>query len=139
LIYGSSLGGGVAIDLASRRPHRALVVDKTFTSVPEVGQRHYPWLPVRWLMRNRFDSLAKIGKCRQPVFIGHGTTDDLIPFALGQRLSAAANEPKHFFPMEACGHNAPLPRAFFDALGHFLAVCEAQPPAAAAPAATAGN
>jgi fermentation-respiration switch protein FrsA (DUF1100 family) len=136
LLYGSSLGGGVAIDLASRRPHRALVVEKTFTSMPDVGQRLYPWLPVRWLLRNRFDSLAKIGKCRQPVFVGHGTTDDLVPFVLGERLFAAANPPKQFFRMEACGHNDPLPREFFDALRRFLAEAEAQRPA---PAAAARN
>ncbi len=114
-------------------------MDKTFTSVPDVGQRLYPWLPVRWLMRNRFDSLAKIGKCRRPVFIGHGTTDDLIPFVLGERLFAAANAPKQFFRIEAGGHNDPLPRAFFDALRQFLAQAEAKPPAPAVPAPAAGN
>jgi uncharacterized protein len=121
LIFGSSLGGGVAVDLASRRPHRALILDKTFTSVPDAAQRLYPWVPVHWLMRNRFDSLAKIGTCRQPLFVAHGTTDDLIPFDLGQRLFAAANEPKRFLALEMCGHNDPLPRAFYDALRQFLA------------------
>ncbi len=120
LVYGSSLGGGVAVDLASRRQHRALVLDKTFTSMPDVAQQIYPWLPVRWLMHNRFDNLAKIGKCHRPVFIGHGTADDLIPFLLGERLFAAANEPKRFFRMEGCGHNDPVPRQYFDALRDFL-------------------
>src|SRR5262249_58324820 len=99
LLYGGSLGGGVAVDLASRRPYGALILMKTFTSMPDVGQSLYPWLPVRWLMRNRFNSLEKIGSCRQPVFIAHGTTDGLIPFAQGERLFAAANEPKRFFAM----------------------------------------
>jgi len=124
LLYGSSMGGGVAIDLASRRAHRALVLDKTFTSMPDVAQELYPWLPLRWLMHNRFDNLGKIGKCRRPVFISHGTTDDLIPTSQGERLFDAANEPKQFFRMEACGHNDPLPRQFFDALRQFLAMVE---------------
>jgi fermentation-respiration switch protein FrsA (DUF1100 family) len=137
VIYGSSLGGGVAVDLASRRPHRALVLDKTFTSVPDVAQRRFPWLPVRWLMRNRFDSLAKIGKCRQPVFIAHGTTDNLVPFVLGERLYAAANAPKQFFPMDACGHNDHPPAELFVALRQFLAGADAtqKTPAVSVPAA----
>jgi fermentation-respiration switch protein FrsA (DUF1100 family) len=98
LLYGGSLGGGVAVDLASRRPHRALVLCKTFTSIPDVGQALYPWLPVRWLMRNRYDSLAKLVTCRQPVFIGHGTVDELIPFP-SSTASACSPRPtsrRHF-------------------------------------------
>src|SRR5262249_23071033 len=59
LIYGGSLGGGVAVDLASRRPHRALVLVSSFTSLPDMAQTLYPWLPARWLVRTRFDSAAK--------------------------------------------------------------------------------
>lgn len=134
LLYGSSLGGGVAVDVGSRRPHRALILDKTFTSMPDVAQQLYPWLPVRWLMHNRFDNLAKIGKCRRPVFISHGTTDDLVPFSQSERLFAAANEPKRFFRIEACGHNDPVPRQCFDELRSFLAEVEHRQPKQFAPA-----
>jgi fermentation-respiration switch protein FrsA (DUF1100 family) len=120
IIYGGSLGGGVAVDLASRKSHRALVLAKTFTSLPDVGQRLYPWLPVRWLMRNRFDNLGKIGRCRQPVFIVHGTADSLVPFALGKRLYEAANEPKRFYQVDGADHNEPLPSDFFHKLHDFL-------------------
>jgi fermentation-respiration switch protein FrsA (DUF1100 family) len=139
LLYGSSLGGGVAIDLASRRPHGALIVDKTFTSMPDVAQGLYPWIPVRWLMRNRYDSLSKIRMCRQPVFVAHGVSDELVPFALGQRLFAAANEPKRFLRLEAWGHNDPPPQEFFDAVRQFLAEVEAKQPASSVPSTTAGN
>jgi fermentation-respiration switch protein FrsA (DUF1100 family) len=120
MIYGGSMGGGVAIDLASRRPHRALVLAKTFTSMPDVGQSIYPWLPVRWVMRNRFDNLAKIGRCRSPVFMAHGTADGLVPFPLAQKLYEAANEPKRFFILEGCDHNDALPPEMFQELGRFL-------------------
>src|SRR5262249_23613263 len=73
LIYAGSLGGGVAVALASRRPHRALVLVGTFTSIPDMAQRQFPWLPARWLVRNRFDNLGKIGRCTRPVFLAHGT------------------------------------------------------------------
>jgi fermentation-respiration switch protein FrsA (DUF1100 family) len=128
LVYGGSLGGGVAVDLASRRPHRALVLLKTFTSAPDVAQRMYRWLPVRWVMRNRFDNLAKIGLCKRPVFIGHGTADDLVPLDLGERLFAEANEPKCFLRLEGAGHNDPVPATFIDNLQQFLAKAEANGP-----------
>jgi fermentation-respiration switch protein FrsA (DUF1100 family) len=125
LIYGSSLGGGVAVDLASRCEHRALILTKTFTSMPDVGQGLYPWLPVRWLMRNRYESLAKIERCKRPVFIAHGTADRLIPFAHGERLYAAANEPKQFHAMQGVDHNAAWSAGFFPALRDFLSKAEA--------------
>jgi uncharacterized protein len=120
LIYGASLGGGVATDLASRREHGALILDKTFTSLPDVGQALFPWLPVRLLMRNRFDSLTKITRCKRPVFVAHGTADQVIPFAHGERLYAAANEPKRFFAMTGVGHTEDFDPRFFEELKGFL-------------------
>jgi fermentation-respiration switch protein FrsA (DUF1100 family) len=125
ILYGGSLGGGVAVDLASRKPHRALLLLKTFTSMPDVGQKLYPWLPVRWLMRNRFNSREKIARCRQPVFIANGTADRLVPYALGQRLFAAANEPKQFYCLEGADHNDPIPPELLAAFQRFLTQAEA--------------
>jgi fermentation-respiration switch protein FrsA (DUF1100 family) len=119
-LYGDSLGGAVTVDLASRKPHGALILVRTFTSVPDVGQQTFPWLPVRWVMRNRFDNLAKIGKCPRPVFIAHGTADSLIPFRHSERLYEAANEPKSFFILENAEHNDSLPPEFFLAVRDFL-------------------
>lgn len=121
LIYGDSLGGGVAVDLASRREHRALILIRTFTSAPDVGARTFPWLPVRWIMRNRFASVDKIQRCYAPVFITHGDRDDVIPFTLGKQLFEAAAEPKHFHVMPGVRHNDPLPEEMFAALKTFLA------------------
>jgi fermentation-respiration switch protein FrsA (DUF1100 family) len=120
VLYGGSLGGGVATDLAARLPCRALVLVSTFTSFPDMAAEKYPWLPGRWLVRNRFDNLAKIGRCRAPVFLAHGTRDGLIPFRQGERLFAAAAGPKHFFPMTDFGHNdSPTPEVY-PALRRFL-------------------
>jgi fermentation-respiration switch protein FrsA (DUF1100 family) len=124
LLYGESLGGGVVVDLASRRPCRALVLEKTFTSVADTAQRLYPWLPARWLVRNRFDSLAKIRRCTRPLFIAHGTEDHLVPFALGERLFESANEPKQFLALQGLDHNSHTPAEFFTALRTFLAQTE---------------
>lgn len=120
VLYGASLGGGVVVDLATRRPHRALVLMKTFTSLPDVGQRQYPWVPVRWIMSNRFDNLAKIGKCSRPIFVAHGDCDELIPLSHSERLFAAAPEPKRFHLLRGCGHNDPAPADCVVALAEFL-------------------
>jgi uncharacterized protein len=120
IYYGGSLGGGVAVELASRKPPRALMLVKTFTSAPDAGAELFPWLPVRWLMSNRFDNLTKIKSIHVPVFIAHGTADKLIAFKHGQRLFEAANEPKQFFTIEGADHNDPLPAEVFTAFWNFL-------------------
>jgi len=121
LIYGGSLGGGVAVDLASRRDHRALILVKTFTALPDVGAELYPWLPARWVMRNRFPSIDKIAQCKRPVFIAHGDADEIIPFVLGKRLYEAANEPKQFVAMPGATHNQALAEEVFTTMKSFLA------------------
>lgn len=126
LLYGGSLGGGVAVELAHRRPHRALVLVSAFTSIPDMAQQLYPWLPARWLVRNRFENLAKIGQCTQPAFIAHGSADGLVPYAQGERLFAAASEPKQFFCLEGCGHNDAPTADFYAACRAFLAQAEAR-------------
>lgn len=120
VLLGKSLGCGVATDLAARRPHRSLVLCSAFTSFPELAQDKYPWLPCRWLARNQFDNLHKIAACRGPVFIAHGTADALIPFAHGQRLFAAAPEPKRFLAQSGRGHDDAADDAFFEAVSRFL-------------------
>ncbi len=127
VILGRSLGGGVATHLASQRRHGALVLFSTFTSIPDVAQALYPWLPCRWLVRNRFDNLARIGQCTQPVFFAHGTEDSLVPLAQGEKVFEAANEPKEFLTMPGMGHDAPLSPAFYHALRNFLAKVEPSP------------
>jgi pimeloyl-ACP methyl ester carboxylesterase len=124
ILLGGSLGGGIATDLASRRPHRALVLVAAFTSFPDMAQVRFPWLPGRYLVRNRFDNLGKLADCRGPVFIAHSPQDDLIPYEQGERLFAAAHEPKRFFPMPNYRHNDLPIEAFYPALCDFLAECE---------------
>jgi fermentation-respiration switch protein FrsA (DUF1100 family) len=128
LLYGGSLGGGVAVELASQRPHRGLVLVGTFTSVPEMAQTLYPWLPARWLVRTQFNNLARIKLCTRPVFIAHGTHDSLVPFSQAERLAEAANEPKQFFPMEGYDHNHTPGSDFYTALADFLQRAEAARP-----------
>ena len=116
---GNSLGTGVVVDLASRRPYGALVLISPYTSVPDVAQGKYPWLPARIVMRNRFDSLAKIGLCTSPVFIAHGTHDAVVPYAHGEKLFEAVRAPKYFCRLEGIEHD-PAAATYVPFLRRFL-------------------
>jgi fermentation-respiration switch protein FrsA (DUF1100 family) len=126
VLLGESLGGGVAVDLATRHTHEALVLLFTFTSLPVAAQWHFPWLPCAFLMSNRFDNMSKIGRCHRPIFITHGTADQVIPFNHGQKLFASANEPKHFLPLEGHRHNSDVGEVFYAELKRFLDEKEGQ-------------
>jgi hypothetical protein len=104
VVFGESLGGAVAAQLAAANPPGALVLASTFTSVPDLGAELYPLLPVRLLARIRYDSLAQLARIDCPLLVIHSRNDDIILFAHGQRLFAAAREPKQFLEI-AGGHN----------------------------------
>jgi fermentation-respiration switch protein FrsA (DUF1100 family) len=119
-LLGASLGASMAVDLARRHDHRALILIKPFSSIPDMAQVRFPWLPARYFVRHRFDNVAKIRDCHRPVFVVHGTTDTVVPFRLGQRLYDAANEPKEFVSLDGHDHNTSLPGDFFQRLRNFL-------------------
>ncbi len=104
VIMGRSLGGAVAARLAAENTPRGLILESTFTSIKDLGALLHPWLPVRLLMRYEYPVETLLGDIRCPVLVAHSPGDDIVPFAMGQRLLAAANEPKDFFELKG-GHN----------------------------------
>ena len=120
VVMGRSVGGGVAVDLAAKDGARALVMESTFSSIPDMAAHHYPWLPVRTLLRTRFDSLAKIPDYHGPLLQSHGDADHIVPYRFGRRLFEAANEPKQFVTIPHRGHNEPQTREYYQALITFL-------------------
>jgi fermentation-respiration switch protein FrsA (DUF1100 family) len=103
IAYGSSLGGVVMVDLASKRKVAALVVESSFTSAKDMAHRLYPLLPA-WMMSIKFDSLSKISKIDAPKLFLHSKDDHTVPYAMGQKLYAAARDPKAFIDIYG-GHN----------------------------------
>lgn len=105
-IYGHSLGGAVAIDLASHHPEAAgLIAESTFTSMQAMGELEYGFLPVRWLLNQRFDSLQKMPGLKLPLLLIHGTWDTRTPARMAQQLYAAAPQPKALALIEGGEHN----------------------------------
>ncbi|MFD1709333.1 alpha/beta hydrolase [Ottowia sp. GY511] len=106
-IFGHSLGGGVAVQLAEQvRDQRGLILEGTFTSIPDVARTmKWGWLPVGPLITQRFDSRARIAQVGSPVLVVHGSEDRLIPPALGRQLFDAAAEPKRFVLVEGGSHH----------------------------------
>lgn len=103
ILFGHSLGSGVAIETATRVPAAALIVEGAYTSVPDRGQELYPYFPVKLIASQRFASLEKIGRVQMPKLFLHSPEDAVIPFAHGQALFAAATEPKRFVSVKG-GH-----------------------------------
>jgi fermentation-respiration switch protein FrsA (DUF1100 family) len=90
LVFGESLGGAVAVELARRRPLAGLVTESTFTSIDDMGARLYPFLPVRWILRIHYASLDKVADVKCPWLLLHSPEDEIVPFSHGERLFAAA-------------------------------------------------
>ncbi|MEE8279172.1 MAG: alpha/beta hydrolase, partial [Alphaproteobacteria bacterium] len=100
VLYGESLGSGVAVEMATERPVGGVVLEAPFTSVADVAASQFFFVPARYLVRDRFDSLSKIDAIGAPLLILHGERDRTIPVRYGRRLFAAARQPKKslFYP-----------------------------------------
>lgn len=105
VFYGESLGSGVAIQMATEFNPKHIILEAPFSSALSVAKRHYFYLPVDYMMKDRYDSLAKIGKVKASLLIVHGTLDGVIPISEGRKLFEAANHPKEFITIENAGHN----------------------------------
>jgi len=104
ILFGRSLGGGVAAGLAARVSPAAVILESTFTSIKELGKHYYPYLPVSWIARVRYPVDEDISSFNCPVLVIHSEQDDVVPYRHGQRLFANAREPKMFLPISG-DHN----------------------------------
>ncbi|MCS4158897.1 alpha/beta hydrolase [Salinibacter ruber] len=104
VVFGRSMGGGPATWIASRNRPGAVILESVFTSVPDVGAHHYPFLPVQTLATNQFDNASRVGAISAPLLSIHSRDDRIVPFELGRKVYEAAAAPKQFLEIEG-GHN----------------------------------
>ena len=105
VLYGESLGTGVAVQVATRRKPRALILEAPYSSLVDIGAWRFPYLPVRQLMKARYESTRYIGRVEAPLLIVHGEADGIVPIRFGRKLFAAAtSEPKRFVAYAGSGH-----------------------------------
>ena len=108
LLYGESLGGGIASELALREPVGGMVLHSTFTNIAELGAEMFPWLPVRWINRIKYDNVTRLPRLNVPLLIMHSRGDKYIRFSHAEKNFAAANEPKMFLETDG-GHDYTQP------------------------------
>lgn len=119
IIYGESLGGAVAVELASRKPYRTLVLVRTFTTLPDVAKAKLS-SAASASVKSRYDSLSRIGKCRWPIFVAAAERDEVVPYEQGVRLYRACGRPSTFYRLSGLRHNDPLPAEFYTKLKEFM-------------------
>ncbi len=104
IIFGRSLGGAIATWLSDRYTSAALIIESTFTSIPDIGKHYYPYLPTNFVARIRYPSIEKISNINSPLLVIHSTNDEIVPYKFGKELFNQAKEPKTFLDIVG-GHN----------------------------------
>jgi uncharacterized protein len=124
VVWGFSLGSGVAVALAADRPVAKLILEAPYTSTVEVAAARLRIVPVRWLMRDQFHSDARIGGATAPLLIMHGARDSTIPIEMGERLFALAHQPKQLVRFPEGGHDNLDHHGAIETVRHFIGAAE---------------
>ena len=120
VVWGESLGSGVAVRLAVEREVAAVVLEAPYTSILDMARRQFWFVPVRWLLLDWFDTVGAIGGVRAPVLVLHGARDRIIPVAMGRAVFAAAREPKRLWIVQEAGHVDLVEAGAVEVAGEFV-------------------
>ena len=104
IIYGESLGTGVATEIAQNKNFAGVILESPFTSMIDAGKTKYPYLPVRFLLKDKYENNKKIKNIHSPILIMHGKVDNIVPFYMGEKMYELANEPKYYYFSEYDDH-----------------------------------
>ena len=97
ILYGESLGSGVAVELGKKNNFNSIILESPFTSIENSAKIYYPYLPVKYLLKDRYETINKIKMVKSPIMIMHGEKDDVVPISMGKKLFEKANFPKHSY------------------------------------------
>lgn len=120
IIYGESLGTGVAVQTAAARPAAGLILDAPYTSLADIAAARYPWLPVRWLMSDPYRSDLYLAKLKLPVLVVHGERDDTVPVEMGRQVFEMVGGPKEIAIIKGAGHSDHYLFGSFDIISAWL-------------------
>ena len=120
IIYGESLGTGVAVEVAQNRNFSGIILEAPFSSMIEAGKDKYPILPVKWLLKDKYESSNKIKNIKTPILIMHGKVDNIVPFKMGKKMYELANQPKYFYFSEYDNHMMNFDKNLLIALENFI-------------------
>ena len=104
IIYGESLGTGIATEIAQNKNFAGIILESPFTSMIDAGKDKYPYLPVKLLLKDKYESNKKIKNINSPILIMHGKVDKIVPFHMGKKMYELANEPKYYYFSEYDDH-----------------------------------
>ena len=104
VLYGESLGTAVAVDLAKEFSFSGIILESPFTSMAKLAKKHYPYLPVKFLLKDRYETIKKLNEINSPILVMHGAKDNIVPFDMGVKVYENANNPKFNYFTEMVDH-----------------------------------
>ena len=120
IIYGESLGTGVATEIAQNKNFAGVILESPFTSMVDAGKIHYPFFPIKLLLKDKYESDKKIKNIKSPILIMHGKVDKLVPFWMGEKMYELANEPKYSYFSEYDNHMMEYNKKLLNELQKFI-------------------
>ncbi len=120
VLYGESLGTGIAVELATKSKYSGIILESPYTSMIDMGKRFYPFLPISILQKDKYNSLKKLSMIKSPILVLHGKSDKLVPFYMGKKIYDAANEPKYYYFPEFDNHMMTYDQDMLKILSNFV-------------------
>jgi fermentation-respiration switch protein FrsA (DUF1100 family) len=123
ILFGRSLGGVFAVDVAAKNPAAGLILESVFTTAQDMAKAIFPILPIGWAIRSKFDIVNRVPQLKLPKLILHGNRDEVVPYELGRQVFSAAAEPKEFYEIKGAGHNDTIfagGASYFSTLDKFI-------------------
>ncbi len=123
ILFGRSLGGICAVEVASGNSAAGLILESVFPSAGKMAEKIFPVLPLGGAIKSRFDAISKVPDLKLPKLFIHGTQDEIVPYKLGRELFSVAADPKEFYDIQGAGHNDTFligGAGYFNALGQFI-------------------
>jgi len=120
IVYGESLGTGIATEISQNKNFAGLILESPFTSMIDAGKDKYPYLPVKFLLKDKYESDKKIKNIKSPILVMHGKVDKIVPFYMGKKIYELANEPKYFYFSEYDDHMMEYNENLLKALKDFI-------------------